>query len=240
MTLPYPFVTQGATPIHVYSGLSVYTANGQTCLQPTGEIMNYQMQVTLASYGTTPSYPGSTYDVTLTGLPTSGFMYINIHLDYGLEKLNGWVKTGDNAVSNTTVNPTIPNVNIVNNTPHEFDSTVPDSSDTISNTNEFKKIKGFGGLVYIQTGTDAYGPIYAPLQGAKVELWKGTQKLGTMFTDADGWYLSSYVHKGKEATYRLVLVANTPAGYTFSTQTIANIKVGGAVKYGEGNFTIPQ
>jgi len=56
LTLPFPFVTQGATPIHVYGGLTVYVDpdSGQTCLQPTNEIKNYQTQVTLSNYSVPP------------------------------------------------------------------------------------------------------------------------------------------------------------------------------------------
>jgi hypothetical protein len=242
LTLPYPFVTQGATPIHVYSGLTAYTSNGLTCLQPTGEIKNYNTQVTLASYGAAPTYPGSTTTVTLTGLPTTGFMYINIHLDYGLEKLNGWEKkNGNNAYYNRIINPTIPMVNILNGTAHLFDSTIPNSSDTISNTNEFKRVKGFGGLVKFQTGTLNGVPQIEGLEGATLELWKGTTKVETMYTDVNGWYLSTFVHGGKATTYTVKLIGSTgkvgtvPYAYTGQSKSVA---VGGSLKFGEGNFDV--
>jgi uncharacterized repeat protein (TIGR01451 family) len=239
LTLPYPFVTQGATPIHVYSGLTAYTSNDQTCLQPTGEIKNYQTQVTLSSYPAN-NYAGTT-TVTLTGLPTSGFMYINIHLDYGLEKLNGWVKNGSNANYNLTINPTMPKVNIVNNTQHTFTSSIPNSTDSIYNANEFKRVKGFGGLVTIKTGTIGGVNQFNGLEGAKVELWKGTTKLETMTTDVNGWYLSAYVHKGTAATYTVKVISNTGhvgiTTYTYPTQT-KSVSAGGSLKFGEGTFQI--
>jgi hypothetical protein len=242
LTLPYPFVTQGATPIHVYSGLTAYTSNGQTCLQPTNEIKNYQTQVTLANYGTSPTYPGSTTTVTLTGLPTTGFMYINIHLDYGLEKLNGWEKkTGNNAYYNTTINPTMPKVNILNGTIHPFTSSIANSSDSISNTNEFKRVKGFGGLAKIQTGTLNGVPQIEGLEGATLELWKGSSKIETMTTDVNGWYLSTYVHGGKATTYTVKLIGSSGkvAGvtYVYATQP-KSVAVGGSLKFGEGNFDV--
>jgi hypothetical protein len=41
ITLPYPFVTQGAVPIHVYSDVGVATnSRGQTCLTPMAEMAN--------------------------------------------------------------------------------------------------------------------------------------------------------------------------------------------------------
>ncbi len=48
-----------------------------------------------------------------------------------------------------------------------------------------------------------------------------------MTTDADGWYLSDYIHKGKVATYTLRLV---------ETREEFQAEVGGKVKFGEGNF----
>ena len=203
--------------------------DGQTCLLPTNEIKNYQTQVTLSSY-LANTYT-STTTVTLTGLPTSGFMYINIHLDYGLEKLNGWVKDGSNANYNLTINPTIPRVNIINNTQHTFNSSIPGSEDTISNTNEFKQVRGAGGMVYI------WDPVlgeYVPRQGSQVRLYKGTTLtpaylLETMNNDADGWYLSVYTHKGKAATYTLKLLVNGKLIRTI---------MGGSDKFGEGIFYI--
>jgi hypothetical protein len=239
LTLPYPFVTQGATPIHVYSGLTAVQNNGQTCLQPTGEIKNYQTQVTLGSY------PANTYNstttVTLTGLPTSGFMYINIHLDYGLEKLNGWVKNNANAMYNATINPTMPKVNIINGTSHAFSSSIANSGDSIANTNEFKKVKGFGGLVYIKTAIVNGVPLWSGLQGAKIKLYgpKGNY-IEEMTTDQDGWYLSNFVHGGKQSTYKVILQAGSatiPCTASYPAQTTSVI-VGGAYKFGEGNFNI--
>jgi hypothetical protein len=239
LTLPYPFVTQGATPIHVYSGLTAVQNNGQTCLQPTGEIKNYQTIVTLGNY-TAPPY-SATKTVTLTGLPTSGFMYINIHMDYGLEKLNGWVKSGANANYNLTINPTMPKVNIVNNTQHTFTSSIPGSTDSIFNTNEFKKVKGFGGLVTIKTGMIGPVAVYEGLEGATVQLWKGTQLIETMMTDVNGWYLSNYIHKGSSTTYTVKVLANTghvgAATFTYPLQS-QSVAVGGSLKFGEGNFQI--
>jgi uncharacterized repeat protein (TIGR01451 family) len=239
LTLPYPFVTQGATPIHVYSNLTTVTSNGQTCLQPTNEIRNFQTQVTLSSYPAN-NY-ASTTTVTLTGLPTTGFIYINIHLDYGLEKLRGWVKNGSNATYNTTINPTIPRVNIVNNTQHTFTSSLPNSTDSIVNTNEFKRVKGFGGIVKIRTAIVGGVDQYEGLEGATVQLWRGTTLIETMTTDVNGWYLSEYVHRGSAATYTVKVLANTghvgASTFTYPTQT-QSVSAGGSLKFGEGNFQI--
>ncbi|MFT3892848.1 MAG: hypothetical protein QM730_14545 [Anaerolineales bacterium] len=240
LTLPYPYVTQGATPIHVYRSLNAVTTNGQTCLQPTNEIKNYQQTVTLSSYPAN-NYAGKT-TVTLTGLPTTGFMYINIHMDYGLEKLNGWVKQGSNANYNATINPTMPKVNIVNNTAHTFTSSIPNSTDTIYNSNSFKSVKGFGGLVMIKTKVVDGVNVFEGLKNAKIELRNATGKLiETMYTDENGWYLSTYIPTGKSATFTVKLIGGSGnvdgVVYIYTNQS-KSVTTGGSNKFGEGAFEI--
>jgi hypothetical protein len=135
----------------------------------------------------------------------------------------------------------MPQVNILNNRQHSFTSSIPGSTDSIYNTNEFKRVKGFGGLVMVKTGTVGGVTQWGGLLGATVELWKGSTKIETMTTDVNGWYLSTYVHGGKEATYTVKVIANsgTFEGRTFrySTQS-KSVTAGGSVKFGEGNFDI--
>jgi len=151
------------------------------------------------------------------------------------------VKSGANANYNTTINPTIPKVNIINNTKHTFTSSIANSTDSIYNTNEFKKVKGFGGLAKIKAGTLFGVPQLEGLEGAKVELWKGNTKVETMATDVNGWYLSTYVHGGKATTYTVKLIGSSGkvAGvtYVYATQP-QSVAVGGSLKFGEGNFTV--
>ncbi len=52
-----------------------------------------------------------------------------------------------------------------------------------------------------------------------------------MTADADGWYLSTYVHSGKAATYTLAYSSGT------TVKTIA-VTAGGSLKFGEGNFML--
>ena len=71
-----------------------------------------------------------------------------------------------------------------------------------------------------------------PVIDATVQLWDSTGSLiESMTTDDNGWYLSEYFHKGKEAEYTLVLVAEPVPSQT--------VTVGKAVKFGEVNFTVP-
>jgi uncharacterized repeat protein (TIGR01451 family) len=244
LEIPYPFVTQGAMPVHVSGGVLVHECPcGSICFEPTNELAAYGYTFTLADYTDTNGDGkigfGDTYSVHVPA--ELGFQYINIHLDYGLEKTDGWLKKGDNAVSDGTgKNPAPEGLTIVDNTAYTFNayadsSLITDSTDTICNQNEYKQIRGFGGLVYYFDGTE-----YIPLAGAEVELvaQDGTV-LETMTTDADGWYLSEYIHKGKTTTYTLRLKAGTAPTGPYSQQTVTGIVVGGSVKFGEGSFWIP-
>ena len=246
LEIPYPYVTQGANPVHLYGGLSVNQSGGYNCFAPTNELASYASTVTLGSYTDTNTDGKVGYgDVYRVEVPAKlGFQYVNIHLDYGLEKTNGWIKKGSNVTNNPTIYPALTGVAIVDNTPHKFQAKVNGallngSADTVYNLNEFKQIRGFGGLVYVKTGTIDGQPVYVALQGAKVGLVGPTGSvLETMTTDGDGWYLSNYIHKGKEAKYTLRLLAGTYLGNPYPQQEITGIAVGGSAKYGEGIFYI--
>jgi hypothetical protein len=250
MDIPYPFVTQGAMPVHVYSGLTVSPTNGGTpspdnlanCFVPSTTLRSYGSIITLSSY-TDTNLDGKIGfgDVVRVSVPAEpGFQYINIHLDYGLEKTDGWVRQGSNANTDQTKYPG--RANIMNLTAHTFKAytngtatpgtgtLISGSTDTVYNENTFKQVRGFGGLIYTWNGS-----IYVPLPGATVKVYKGTVSAAnlkdTMTSDADGWYLSTYVHTGKAATYKLVYIEG-------ATPRIITVTAGGSLKFGEGNFYI--
>jgi len=65
LTLPYPFITQGATPIHIYSDVTIEDMpGGGQCFIPGPGISNSNTQVTLGSYS--PQSLGQTTNVTVT------------------------------------------------------------------------------------------------------------------------------------------------------------------------------
>ncbi len=79
---------------------------------------------------------------------TAGFQYVNIHLDYGLEKTDGWVKQGGNAQTDQVKYPG--RVDIRDLTAHTFKAyansvLIAGSTDTVYNQNNFKQVRGFGG-----------------------------------------------------------------------------------------------
>ena len=103
ISIPYPFVTHGATPIHVYDGETVGNADGEDCfMPPDGALDASHTQITTADWvsgvATDPTRnflncdsvcgpDGAgycTFDVTAT-YPDSGQLYINVHLDYALK-----------------------------------------------------------------------------------------------------------------------------------------------------------
>jgi len=152
-------------------------------------------------------------------LHSSGFVYLNLHLDYGLEKTSGWKRRRSDAFNDPSVNLDLAGVNILDRTDHIFDSSIADSMDTITNINEFKRLRGFGGLVYWDAAMSV------PADGKTVQLIgpDGTV-IETMTTDEDGWFYTAYVHKGKSATYTF-RVEGYPAADT-------PVTVGGKVKFG--------
>jgi len=101
--IPYPFVTQGAVPVHVYSSVEIDDEHG-ICLIPGDEIGNFKVE---DLYVTDLDNDGNleySFDVTFVG---TTFVYINMHLDFGLEKETGWIKggaTGEDAVDNPNYN----------------------------------------------------------------------------------------------------------------------------------------
>src|SRR2546422_6631177 len=65
VTLPYPWVTQGARPIEVYDGITVNTSGSQTCLVPGNKVLAGPQQVTLSSYGAKPVMGATTYTLNV-------------------------------------------------------------------------------------------------------------------------------------------------------------------------------
>ncbi|MFQ5670277.1 MAG: hypothetical protein ACE5HD_07130 [Acidobacteriota bacterium] len=101
--VPYPFITQGARPVHVYDGDLVGNVSGDDCFMPPEDPLatsdtQILMDHWIAGVATDPARQfltcdqvcgpdGAglcTFDVTAT-YPESGAVYINVHLDYGLK-----------------------------------------------------------------------------------------------------------------------------------------------------------
>jgi len=234
ITLPYPFVTQGAQPIHAYDSVGVHNSGGQTCLTPGNPIYVSSDQVTLASYGPNPVVGVSTYTFAETvPLSALGYAYLNIHLDYGLKKAGGYAPGGASgkdavACSSSSAVP-IPDLQ-ADNLSYSFGyvvgNTIVNTVPPVQSGNDFKKNPGVGGLVL---KSNSLNPVIGA--GAVLKDSKGNV-LGSGLTDNDGWYIVNYKSTGKAATFYITL---TPPGGAPQTQTIT-LKANG---YLEADFVAP-
>lgn len=193
-TLPYPFVTQGAMPIHIYSDVTITTNDGVTCFEPGTGISNSPTLVTPLDYGLNPTFGNeTTVIVDLPELP-GGLAYINMHLDYGLKGTYNYSKnTSNDAIDATTFAMRIPNYQA-----YQFGDDPYD--DTTQSLNVFKRDPGIGGLVLWSDTED-------PVPNVKVQIhdWTGTKLLATVYTDEDGWYMWQYKYTGKATTFVVTL-----------------------------------
>jgi hypothetical protein len=135
---------------------------------------------------------GTTTAVTVSGtMPSTGWMYVTIHLDYGLLKTYSWERSGETAVNKGLGLKILEPQNYI----FSFTSGAVTDTETAQSVNEFKKVAGFLGLV---TGDcpDGY-------EGVEIDIYKVgvEQPIGTTLTDEDGYYLFPYKHTGKAAKY---------------------------------------
>ncbi len=117
--IPYPFVTQGAMPVHVYDAVQVaFDPDG--CFLPPEAEASFDQQIAIEDYigGAVPA-GGSTLacDQVACGLdgvgtcsfdvgvpiPASGQAYVNVHLDYGLKGASLDVNDGEIILAGETV-----------------------------------------------------------------------------------------------------------------------------------------
>jgi len=181
--------------------------------------------ITMEDYGAAPN-PNQLNElttVTVSGtIPSTGLLYVTIHLDYGLKKTGGWTKNGEKAVGSGA------NTGITINEPQSYNFSFNDGSNTYTSTpttvNEFKKFAGFMGFVTVGGN---------PAAGLQVRIFKPDGSvLTTVTTDADGFYFYAYQHKAKSATYKVRLLAYFPSTPEVSVIVKSN---GFAVV----NFTVP-
>jgi hypothetical protein len=191
LTLPYPFVTQGAQPVHVFDGATV-VENGALCLVPGNAIAASASPETVAL----STYTTGTTDVEVTfTFPSSGFAYIAIHLNYGLKHVAA--KCFPDNKTDVNVTCELPSTTLIpNHGSYDFSfSNTSSGTVTVENENVVKNDPGIAGLVTQQGSGD-------PVANVMVQIYdsKG-KKLATVYTDADGWYQWTYKYTGKPATF---------------------------------------
>jgi prealbumin domain-containing protein len=255
IVLPWPFVTQGNMPIHVYDSVGLsYNPDGTFCFQPGNTTDSIAKYVVLADYGVKPDkpsgYPPTTnpaatrkVEVEIT-IPASGFAYVNQHLDDGLKgpKVdldgNGVLDIlrynpdkGLNATDPVTGTIWIPQ--LFTHVFQLFSGWISDGGaillgdPSIQNYNEFKKNPGVAGII---TGVGD-----APIAGQTVQLKLGGTVVGTAISDSDGYYQIVYKYTGKATDFTVQLVAPFVAP-AVSTSKPVTLKSNGFVVV---NFQFP-
>ena len=246
MSIPYPFVTQGATPVHVYDANTVGTDEAG-CLDPENALFEVHVGISMddwlngTEFGNEDWYllcpevadPGAgAGQVCELGIwipdaaasAAEGFMYANIHLDFGLKgpaadadgnllpdryDRGGFISPwgSSDALENDT-----DNVWIEDCSTFEFSHVAAfgpgAGEDSVENLNAFKKPAGaFGAATCDDTST--------PLTG-----WVGITKVGSAailsvgMMDEDGFFGVDYGHKGKAAEYQLHWCADAACSTT--------------------------
>ncbi|MBI3933272.1 MAG: hypothetical protein HY316_01185 [Acidobacteria bacterium] len=196
LTLPYPFITQGAMPIHIYSGVTG-SINGTICYTPGTETGALGTQVTLADY-IPPAFGGL---ATVWVNVPAGFSYINFHLNYGLKGTTGYTASNKELEHpNACLSGCGGGDDINNNTGYTFGFGNANSGFiTVYNENVFKNDPGIGGLV-TKAGTGD------PATNVQVQIYDSKNALrATVYSDADGWYMWAYKYTGKAATFTVKL-----------------------------------
>jgi hypothetical protein len=226
VSVPYPFVTQGAKPVHVYSG---YAYSGG-CFTPGSEVTSSfsvsPSTITLSTYGTSTATLGTTEVlVTLTGpVPASGIVFVTIHLDYGFKGSNGWsgaAKTTGTSAATCTSGGTCASLpewvsgkKVDINPSYTFDFKIGDLEGTapsVSSINAFKNDPGIAGLIVDKNNT--------PVAGVKVTI-SGPGVSATVYTDEDGWYQYVYKYTGKAATFTITASSTSPSWTQTKTVTL--------------------
>ncbi|VVB61376.1 Uncharacterised protein [uncultured archaeon] len=205
LLIPSPFVTQGAVPIHIYSGVTVTSCDGFDCFSPYDEIANKALD------------PGTGDTITIDDIPVpdSGLVYVRIHLDFGWKKQTGYNVGTSNLADNSNNAFDIPNLNSYL-FQYKIDTAIQSGSPTIQNINIFKNDPGFFGIVTVSG---------EPVQGVKITIKDSAGRtLGTATTDENGYYLFYYKYTGKEAKFTVAITSGLPSGVTYPIPVIVALK----------------
>jgi hypothetical protein len=256
LTIPYPFITKGSVPIHVYSSYTLSGAPPSLSITAGTDVTTSFAITTAGGHKTgsgaaaillgdySPQNLGSTTTVTVKGvMPSTGTMYVNVHLAYGLTTTTGWTlgasypvggATYIDAVNSglgVTVHAPAGSGTYAAGQPYPFSvasgSTVL-GTDTTYSENVFKKSVGVAGSVVSQSAG-------LPLVGATLTLYgpnSSTKVAATATTDSDGAYYLNYKYTGSSATF----VVRASAGTWSQNQTIT-LKANGfqIVNFVDGN-----
>jgi hypothetical protein len=244
MTIPFPFVTQGAQPVHVYADYDILVSEGVACIFP-----DYEQGVgaDVATGGGTESPSGmetivlddyvgvgSSTTVMVSGLiPDTGKLLVTIHLDYGLKKSPGWVRSYESDDAVGAPGTDVAGITLTNPLAYDFsftDGSLATDTTWVESINTYKKIVGFGGVVEDEFGNAAAGVEIVIRNSGGTNIIPTS--LQPLLTDADGCYLLTYKHKGKRSTY------NVKAGATGEYIATTILPEGETLPDGSGDVSI--
>jgi hypothetical protein len=214
ITIPYPFVTQGSVPIQFYSQ---FTKSSSGCFVPSGQLSGFTvtgtntktpsgaLAIVLSDYGISPIPGTTTVKISVTGkVPSSGLIYMTVHLDYDLKRTTSYKNSGGTATcfAGTGATCKVGKDNIPNLAQYTF-GTVGSvtSSQTVSSQNTFKNDPGIAGIV-----TDSSGNPWAFVE---VQITGPDGKKITLTTDIDGVYFYNFKYTGKPATFTVKTLGAT-------------------------------
>src|SRR2546425_2509888 len=190
--VPYPFVTQGTSPVQVWGSVG-FTSQG--CFSPSNKLKGFTTSITsitLSNYN--PQAMSSFATLTLTGkVPSTGLVYLTVQLSYGLKPTTGYTNNNNNAINSNSPSKNVPQLQSYTFSFNTVtgDTTQSDSQIVKSENAFFTCIPGFCGIVTNSQGT--------PVQGVKVQIYYGTsttQLLATVYTNQYGFYYYPYTLTG--------------------------------------------
>jgi hypothetical protein len=209
LTIPYPFVTQGAMPVHIYSDVHVtMNENGEPCFVSGGEATAIQELIEISDHiDTDGDGKPDAVVISLANIPVDGeFSYLNIHLDYGLKGGEDRYERAANPDGTTdAVDFETGEILIPDREQYLFSAAVnasPLDGDVLLNVNVFKRMAGVAG--FVQDGEDNL------IEGALVQLIipedvKFKAAFLEALSDEDGWYMIKYKHKGRPTEFPIEL-----------------------------------
>ena len=174
--VPWPFVTQGSMAIEWYDSVNVtLDEDGALQLLPGDVAGSTNIEIDLEDYAKGATY-GDTIQIELDPAALgidSGFVMLSTHLDYGLKGVGGWEFGDETALAPRGLMEQFEGEEFI------FASSVEGSADSVSVDNDFKAIRGIGGIA------EAGG---APAEGTQLIAEFDDGQIALALVDEDGWY----------------------------------------------------